>query len=542
MISFQNMTMAYGSKLLFADVSLNLLPNKRYGLVGANGAGKSTLLRILMGTEELMAGQVIVGKGLRVGWLQQDQFLHENDRVIDVVMQGRADLWKVFQEKESLLARAATEWTDEMGYELGEIEEKIAMLGGYEAEALAGELLMGLGVPMTNHEGPLGALSGGYKMRVLLAKALFNQPDILLLDEPTNHLDVMTISWLEAYLKNKFRGTVIFISHDRSFLNNLATHILDIDYGDIIPYAYSYDGFLKEKALMAEQRDSERERAEQKKKKMQEFVDKFKAKASKAKQAQSRMRMIEKMEMPDKRTSSRRAPAFAFEPERESGKVPIKVEDLAKSYDRTLFQKLSLTVHRGDKIAFVGPNGVGKSTLLKIMQELVPADKGTITWGNFAKIGYFAQDHHDLIDQSTTALKWLMSEFTHLNEQTIRGMLGRMLLGGDEAEKPTSHLSGGEAARVLFAHLMLSKPNVLILDEPTNHLDLESVVGLANALKKFEGTVLLVSHDRHFVSAIAKRLVVMSPQEILTFNGSYTDFVNKHGDDYLSRLWMKKYG
>jgi len=538
MITLENLTMTYGARLLFEGANLNLNAGSRYGVVGANGTGKSTFLRILMGEESPADGQFTFPKYSKVGWLKQDQFLFEDEPIIEIVLRGDEALWSALSAKDKLIQ--ADDWTEEACIEIAELEETISKNDGYTAEARAQTLLSGLGIPQDYHHRPLNALSGGYKLRVLLAQTLFNNPDILLLDEPTNHLDIMTIKWLEDYLINQFRGVLVFISHDRNFLNNLSTHILDIDYGEIIEYTGNFDKFLKDKELIVIQKMTEKKHAEKKIENMQKFVDKFKYKPSKAKQAMSRMKMIEKMEVPDIKKSSRIAPNFQFKQQRHSGKAVLNVKKIAKSYgEKQVLKGVNFQVQRGERIALIGHNGIGKSTLLKIIMNLIPANEGESAFGFETHVSYFAQDHHDQLTGNFTIFEWLCNQRPQDLDSTIRNALGKMLFTQDDQFKPIQTLSGGEAARVLFARIMLENPNVIILDEPTNHLDIESINALAKALKSFDGTLIFVSHDRHFVSKIASRVIALSENGIKDHKGSYREYLKTFGDDYLNRAWLK---
>lgn len=523
MININELSMSYGEKLLFYDVNLNLNTNTRYALVGANGCGKSTFLKLLNGEEEALSGTVSISKSTTIGWLKQDQFRYEDTRITDVVIQGKPALWQALTEKEELLA--GSDWNDAIGNRLGELEEIIAHHNGYEAEAFAEKLLIGLGVPQNYHHQPLKALSGGFKLRVLLAQALFQEPDLLLLDEPTNHLDIISVAWLEKYLKNEYSGLLLFISHDVSFINRLADYILDVDYGEIRQYSGNYQKFLEEKKLIEEQKLHILKNLEERIASMQSFVDKFRSKASKARQAQSRLKMIEKIELPDIKQSSRVAPNFQFTPLRPSGKRVLKVKNLSKHFqDKEIFNKVNFEVHRGERIAILGTNGVGKSTLIKALLGKITHDDGEYEWGHESHISYFSQDHHDSLNKHISALEWL-TEQTNKPEQRVRQALGQMLFPKDDVHKDILALSGGEAARLLLAKIMLEANNILVLDEPTNHLDLEAIEALASALRNFTGTVIFVSHDRHFVDKIADRILFLSKDKKLRdFHGSYFDF------------------
>lgn len=523
MITLNSLGMAFGSKLLFYDVNLNLNSGNSYALVGANGCGKSTFFKLVTGEEELTSGDIVIPKDVSIGWLKQDQFKYEETPIQDIVLQGRAGLWDAMQEKEKILA--SEEWDDAKGIRFGEIEETIFHYDGYNALTEVERILTGLGIAPEYHCKALKELSGGYKLRVLLAKILFQSPSILLLDEPTNHLDIISIKWLEEYLKNTFKGLLIFISHDVEFINNLATSILDIDYGEIRKYPGNYDKFLAEKALIQEQKTIEKKSAEQKVAQLQKFVDRFGAKASKAAQARSRQKMIEKIEIPDIVNSSRVAPTFNFIPKRPSAKSVCKLKSISKAFkNKQLFKDFNYEIHRQDKIAILGVNGRGKSTLIKILMGIIPADNGEFSWGNEVRISYFSQDHHELLRESQTALDWLHDNVSGANDQQVRKMLGQMLFTKDDVHKNILSLSGGEAARLLLAKVMLDAPNVLILDEPTNHMDIETIEVLANALSRYTGTIIFVSHNRYFTQKIANRILYFSEGlGLKDFRGKYSE-------------------
>jgi len=522
--------MHYGSQLLFSDVNLTLTKGKRYGIVGANGTGKSTLLKILCKEEEQTNGTIGIPKNATVGWLKQDQYLHEEKRLIDIVIQGRPELWRSFQEKNTLLEEE--NWTDEMVEKLSQCEENIERLEGYSAESLAEKLLIGLGIPHDRHESPLKELSGGFKIRVLLARTLFNVPDILLLDEPTNNLDIQAIRWLERYLQQDFQGLLIFVSHDRKLLNTLTTHILDVDYGSIQVYTGNFETFLKLKEKQFEQKETEKKHVERKVKELERFVEKFKSKASKARQAMSREKMIDRIDIPELEKSSRAAPKFNFKQKRPSGKIVLKCKEIYKSYDNNpVLLGVSTQIERGEKIAVLGANGMGKSTLLKIILSLINADEGEFSWGHETHVSYFSQNHHELLNSSISAYHWLSNQLGHENIAILRSLLAMALFTQDDAHKNVLNLSGGKSARLVLASMIGQHDNVLILDEPTNHMDLESIDSLSSALKNFEGTVICVSHDRHFVSDIADRILILNEEGLHSFNGSYQEFVSSHNDD-----------
>jgi ATPase subunit of ABC transporter with duplicated ATPase domains len=537
MITFNQLGMTYGQKLLFCDVTLTLNTGQAYALVGANGCGKSTFFKLITGEEEASFGEILIPKEASIGWLKQDQFRYEDTPIRDIVMQGKTPLWNALQEKDELLAQ--TTWGDKEGFRLAELDEVIYHEDGYNASSEIESILLGLGIAAEYHDRPLSALSGGYKLRVLLAQTLFQRPSILLLDEPTNHLDIVSIRWLEKFLKTEYKGLVIFISHDIDFINNLADNIFDIDYGEIRKYSGAYSRFLEEKNLIQEQKRIEKKSAEEKIAHLQKFVDRFGAKASKASLARSRMKMIEKIEIPDIVNSSRIAPHFHFAPTRPSGKQVCKVQTLSKSYpDRPLFKQLNFEIKRGDRIAIMGANGRGKSTLLKALLNLVTPDSGTITWGNEVHLSYFSQDHHDLLNRSMSVWQWLNDSSAKHTEQQLRKTLGQMLFPKENVDKDILALSGGEAARLLLAKVMLESPNVLILDEPTNHMDIETIDALADALVRYTGTLIFVSHNRHFIEKIATRILYFSDASgIRDFKNGYAEFV---ADGILDELSSSK--
>ncbi|WP_341756660.1 MULTISPECIES: ABC-F family ATP-binding cassette domain-containing protein [unclassified Candidatus Tisiphia] len=537
MIITTNLAMSYGAKILFTDVNVHIRNGNRYGLVGANGAGKSTLFKVLIKEEEASIGEVNIVKKARIGCLKQDQFLYENTSIINTVIAGRSELWQALQEKEKILENDQCD--EESGYRLGELEQIIADNDGYISEIFAIELLLGLGIQEKYHYQPLSVLSGGYKLRVLLAQSLFNNPDILLLDEPTNHLDIVSIYWLENYLKQKFKGALVFISHDLAFLNNISTHILDIDYGTIKTYTGNYDVFVRDKQLIADQKLKDLTNIEKKIATMQVFVDKFRASASRAKQSASREKQIEKMELPDIQKSSRISPYFNFKQKRPSGKLVLQVKGVSKNYEnKKILNNVSFTVTRGEKIVIIGPNGIGKSTLLKILLGKISSDLGSYEWGYETRISYFAQDHHELLNENINIIDWLSNQIPTENDNTLRSILGQLLFRKDEVNKNILNLSGGEGARLLLAKIILEEGNILVLDEPTNHLDIESKHMLKNALINYPGTLILVTHDRDFASSIATRIIALSHQTITDFKGKYQEYLAKYSNDYLDSNWV----
>ncbi|MFW6331127.1 MAG: ABC-F family ATP-binding cassette domain-containing protein [Gemmatimonadota bacterium] len=533
MISVSNLAKEFGDRTLFADVSFQLNPGERYGLVGANGAGKTTLLNILSGHEPATSGTVSIPSKLDLGVLRQDQFLYEDEEILAVALRGNPELWEALVERERILANASDHF-DAKRY--GAVEETLRRLDGYAAEARAAEILEGLGIPAEAHHNPLSTLSGGFKLRVLLARTLAGRPDALLLDEPTNHLDILSIRWLEKFL-TRFPGPVVVISHDHRFLDNVVTHILDVDYRTVTLYHGDYSAFMEKKAAERERREKEIASREREIAHHQQFVDRFRAKASKARQAQSKLRLIEKKaeELEPLAPSSRRYPSFRFEPFRPSGRDVLEIDGVTKAYgDNRVLHGVDLEVRRGDRLAIMGPNGVGKSTLLKIaVGELTP-DTGATEWGHNVRVGYFAQDHHEKLDHpGVTAAQWIASQHPGTTTTFLRGALGAVLFSGDEAEKPLSALSGGEATRLVFCDLALRRPNVLVLDEPTNHLDLESIEALVEALRDYDGTLVLVSHDRWFVAQLANRVVEITAVGIRDYRGTYEEYVHWCGDDHL---------
>jgi len=533
MISVSNIGKAYGDRVLFMGATFQLNPGERYGLVGANGSGKTTFLNILSGDDEASEGTVAIPKRLRVGVLRQDQFLFEDESILGVALMGNPELWQAIVEKEKLLANAANHFDADR---FSQLEETIQRHDGYTAEARAATILEGLGIPEAVHRNPLRTLSGGFKLRVLLAQVLAGAPDVLFLDEPTNHLDILSIRWLETFL-SEFAGPVVVISHDHRFLDNVATHILDVDYATVTLYHGNYTRFLEAKASERERREKDIASRERDIAQLQKFVDRFKAKASKARQAQSKVRMIEKKagSMEELAQSSRRYPTFLFTQTRPSGKEVLKVKGVRKSFgDKEVLHGVDLTVNRGDRLAIMGPNGIGKSTLLKIIMGDLAPDAGVVEWGYETQPGYFAQDHHEQMGTLTqTAEDWIWGVCPDKDLGYVRGRLALMLFTGDDPKKRLDTLSGGEAARLVFSRICIERPNVLILDEPTNHLDLESIEALVEGLQKFDGTLILVSHDRWFVGQLATRVVEIRPDRIVDYLGTYEEFVHFLGDDHL---------
>jgi ATPase subunit of ABC transporter with duplicated ATPase domains len=547
MLSVNEVTQSYGGKLLFDNVNVTFSPGKRFGLTGPNGAGKSTFMKFLAGDAEPQKGSVSRPKKTSI--LRQDQFAYEEQRVLDVVIMGNKRLWDAMTEKDTLLKRAEAgeEFTEEMGMRLGDLETIVGEEDGYTAEQEAAKLLDGLGIVEEDHGGPMKKLSGGYKVRVLLAQALFGKPECLLLDEPTNSLDLDSIKWLEEFLL-AYEGVCVVISHDRHFLNAVATHIADIDYEQIIVYTGNYDDMVLQKSQVRSRIESENADKSKKVEQLKDFVARFGA-GTRASQVQSRKKEIEKLQGAELKKSNISRPYIRFEiGARPSGKHVLRVEKLSKTFPGEggkepiqIVKDLNLMILRGDKVAIIGPSGIGKTTLLRLFLDQVAKDAGEVVWGHETRIGYFAQDLHEGIPKDAVLWEWLYSldepptPADRASKEDIRNLLGRMLFSGDEALKKLGVLSGGETARVLFAKLMLLKQNVLVFDEPTNHLDLESISALRDAIKRYEGTVLFVTHDRDLVADAATRIFAMSKHGIEDFNGPYDEFLRKIGEVRLDR-------
>ncbi len=534
MISVSNVTMRYGSKLLFEDVSVTFTTGRRYGLTGPNGAGKSTFMKVLTGEIDAQKGTVVRPK--KVGVLKQDQYEFDAFRVIDTVIMGNKGLWAALEEREHIYAKA--ELTDEDGSRLGELEGIVGDEDGYEAESNAAVLLQGLDIPDELHERKMSELQGGQKVRVLLAQALFGNPEALLLDEPTNYLDLESIHWLEEFL-GRYNGTVITISHDRHFLNNVCTHTADIDYETIIVYTGGYDEMVLQKTSIRTRIESQNEQREKKIAQLNDFIARFSA-GTRSSQVNSRKKEVERLATSELARSNIARPFIAFKMERPSGKNVLEVENVNKSYTQPdgktehVINNFSVAVQRGEKVVLIGRNGQGKTTLLKALlangpgveeSDATAIDSGSVKWGHEVQIGYFAQDHTSSIPKGTTAAEWLHTFDPKATKEDIRGILGQMLFRGEEGLKKTEALSGGEAARLLFCKIMLQKPNVLVFDEPTNHLDLESINALNQAIQKYEGTVFLVTHDEDLIEEAGTR--------IWHFEGGPTDFrITDHKGPY----------
>jgi ATPase subunit of ABC transporter with duplicated ATPase domains len=532
MIAVSDLGKSFGPQTLFEGASIQFNPGNRYGLVGANGSGKTTFLKILAGDELPSEGTVALPKRLKLGVLKQDHFRYEHMPILEVAMMGDHEVWEAMVEKEQLLANADQEFDADR---YAEVEDLILRHDGYTLEARAGEVLEGLGIPTEVHRQPMSTLSGGFKLRVLLAQVLASDPDVLLLDEPTNHLDILSIRWLEKFMVESYKGTAIVISHDHRFLDNICTHIVDVDYETVTLYPGNYNAFLAAKAGNRDRKEAEIEKREAEIARHKEFVDRFRAKATKARQAQSKIKMIEKIVIERLPQSSRRYPTFKFKQVRPSGRQALEMEGISKSFgDKNVLRDVSLKVERGDRIAIIGPNGIGKSTLLKIAVGQVEPDAGRVEWGYETYPGYFSQDHNEVPKGSKQSVEaWLWESVPGEPIGFVRGNLGMVLFSGDDVKKHVGSLSGGEAARLVFCKLSVTKPNVLILDEPTNHLDLEAIEALVEGLREYDGTLIFVSHDRWFVSQLANRIFEISPKGINDFVGTYDEYLERLGDDHL---------
>ncbi|MEJ1377644.1 MAG: ABC-F family ATPase [Candidatus Sedimenticola sp. (ex Thyasira tokunagai)] len=528
MISTANITMQFGAKPLFENISVKFGGGNRYGLIGANGCGKSTLMKILGGDIEPTSGNVSVDPNERLGKLRQDQFAYEEYTVLDTVIMGHEELWKIKQERDRIYS--LPEMSEEEGMLVADLEVEFAELDGYTAESRAGELLMGLEIPLEQHTGPMSAVAPGWKLRVLLAQALFAEPDIMLLDEPTNNLDINTIRWLEDVL-NERNSTMIIISHDRHFLNSVCTHMADLDYGELRVYPGNYDEYMTAASQVREQQLAGNAKKKAQIAELQTFVSRFSANASKAKQATSRARQIEKITLDEIKPSSRQNPFIRFDQEKKLYRLALEFEGLSKGYDdKPLFSGLDMMVEVGERIAIIGPNGIGKTTLLRSLvgpgQGGLSPDSGTVKWSENVTIGYYAQDHASDFKGDMTLFEW-MSQWRQPgdDEQAVRSYLGRLLFSQKEIDKSVNVISGGEQGRMLFGKIMMHKPNVLVMDEPTNHLDMESIESLNTALENYPGTIIFVSHDREIVSSLATRIIELTPEGVITFSGSYEEYL-----------------
>jgi ATPase subunit of ABC transporter with duplicated ATPase domains len=525
MISTANLTIQFGAKPLFENVSVKFNNSNRYGLIGANGCGKSTLMKILGGELKPTSGQVMLEPFVRLGKLRQDQFAFEEFSVLDTVIMGHEELWQVKAERERIYN--LPEMSEDDGMKVADLEVRFAELDGYTAEARAGELLLGLDIPLHQHAGLMSNIAPGWKLRVLLAQALFSNPEVLLLDEPTNNLDIDTIRWLEGVLQNS-KSTIIIISHDRHFLNKVCTHIADLDYGELRVYPGNYDDYMMASTQAREKLLSDNAKKKEQIADLQSFVSRFSANASKAKQATSRAKQIDKIQLEDVKPSSRVSPYIRFTQNKKLHRQAVTAENISKSFDRTLFDKLSFQIEAGERVAIIGPNGAGKTTLLRCLLGDIEIDSGKVKLAEQAEPGYYAQDHAADFAHDMPLFDW-MKQWTNGDNQLVRGALGRMLFSGDDSTKSVKVISGGEKGRMLFGKFSLINPNVLFLDEPTNHLDMESIEALNLALENFPGTQIFVSHDREFVSSLATRIIDMRPTGIVDFKGNYEDYLRSQG-------------
>lgn len=524
MISASGITMRYGKRTLFENVGIKFRPGHRYGLIGANGSGKSTFMKILTGQIEQSAGEVSIDQGCTLGYLKQHFEGDETVSILDTVCMGDEKLWTLHLERDDLYSK--TDLNDHENERIMVIEDEYDQAGGYMMETEAAKLLGGLGFPEEDHEKPISTLQGGWRLRVLLAQVLFARPDILLLDEPTNHLDLASIGWLVEFLK-RYEGTVIVISHDRYFLNQVSTHTADLDYQEIRMFTGNYDDFMTTNEMLLEKNRKDYAAKEKRAKELKHFISRFSANASKAKQATSRQKELEKIELVKMKPSSRVMPYIVFAPRERLGDRVIDATGISKTYDETLWEGLDLSIANNEKIAIIGTNGVGKTTLLKALIGELKPDNGEVSFGETVQVSYFPQESSELIKTDEPATDWLSKYAPEdgIDETELRAAMGRMLFRGEEALKPVNVLSGGERARLIVAKMLLEGGNVLALDEPTNHLDLESIEALNYALTQVEETVLFVSHDREFISSLATRIIEIEDGKVIDYPGTYSDFL-----------------
>ncbi len=523
MLVSSNLSIQFGAKPLFENVSVKFADGNRYGLIGANGSGKSTLMKILGGDLEPSTGNVSTDPMERIGKLKQDQFAFEKYTVIDTVIMGNTELWKVKEERDAIYANP--EMSEADGIRAADLEGEFAELDGYTAESRAGELLLGVGIPIQQHFGLMSQVAPGWKLRVLLAQVLFSDPDIMLLDEPTNNLDIDTIRWLESVL-NERNCTMIIISHDRHFLNSVCSHMADLDYRELRLYPGNYDEYMTASTMKQEQLQSDNAKKKAQISELKAFVSRFSANASKSKQATSRSKQIDKIQLAEIKPSSRQNPFIRFEQEKKLHRLALEVEGVSKSYQENLFQDLNLMIEVGERVAIIGPNGIGKTSLLRCLQGDLEVTSGEVKWSENVNIGYYAQDHAADFEEDKPLLDWM----THWgqegdDEKAIRSTLGRLLFSQKDINKSVKVISGGEQGRMLFGKLMLSKPNVLLMDEPTNHLDMESIESLNLALDNYKGTLIFVSHDREFVSSLATRVLEITARGVVDFRGGYEEYL-----------------
>ena len=531
MISVNNVSLRYGQRKLFSDVNIVFSPGNCYGLIGANGSGKSTFLKILSGEIDSTAGDVVIASGKWISTLKQDQFAFDEYTLLTTVIMGHKKLYEIITEKDALYSK--TPFSDEDGIRASELEGEFADLQGWSAESDAAKLLSDLGIEESLHAAQMKQLEAGQKVRVLLAQALFGNPDILLLDEPTNHLDVEACMWLEEFLCD-FKNTAIVVSHDRHFLDKVCTHIADIDFGKIHLYPGNYTFWSEASQLAARQRSEANKKIEERRKELKDFIARFSSNASKSRQATSRKKILEKLTIDDIEPSSRKYPYINFEQERQAGNDILSIDNLFKAVDgQAMFERLNITIYNGDKVAFVGPNDLAKTTLFQVLMNEAQADSGSFKWGTSTARAYYPRDNSEFFRVDLSVVDWLRQYSANTEQEFIRSFLGRMLFSGDESLKPVNVLSGGEKAKCMLARMMVSQPNVLILDEPTNHLDLEAITSLNRGLEKFRGIILFSSHDHQLVQTVANRIIEITPK-------GYIDRAGMTFDEYLSSEQIKQ--
>ena len=526
MIATSNLSVQFGGRKLFDEVDIKFTEGNCYGIIGPNGAGKSTFLKVLTGEMESTSGQVIIDKGKRLSFLKQDHFAYEEDEVLNVVMMGHTRLYEIMKEKEALYSKE--EFTEEDGHLAAELEGEFAELDGWEAETNAEKFLIGLGIGAELHHKFMKELTEPEKVKVLLAQAIFGNPDILLLDEPTNGLDLKAVKWLEDFLMDLENTTVLVVSHDRHFLNKVCTHIADIDYGKIKMFVGNYDFWYESNQLMQELIRNQNKKLEQKKKELQDFIARFSANASKSKQATSRKKQLDKLQFEDMQVSNRKYPYIEFKPDRDAGNNLLRVEGLTKTIDgEKVLDNVSFTIHTGDKVVILSNNDIAKTTLFQILAGEIEPDSGTYEWGVTTSQSYFPKDNSEYFEEVDLSLiDWLRQFSKDQDEQYVRGFLGRMLFSGEEAKKMAKVLSGGEKVRCMLSKMMLSGANVLLLDNPTDHLDLESITSLNKSLERFNGTVLFTTHDHEFIQTIATKIIEITPKGIVEKEMEYDDYLN----------------
>ena len=540
MISTSNLSVQFGGRKLFDEVDIKFTPGNCYGIIGPNGAGKSTFLKILTGEAESTSGEVIIDKNKRLSFLKQDHFAYEDEQVLNVVMMGHTKLYDIMMKKNELYSK--TEFTEEDGELAAELEGEFAELDGWEAETNAEKFLIGLGIGAELHHKLMKELTEPEKVKVLLAQAIFGNPDILLLDEPTNGLDLKAVRWLEEFLMNLENTTVLVVSHDRHFLNKVCTHIADIDYGKIKMFVGNYDFWYESNQLMQDLIRNQNKKLEQKRKELQDFIARFSANASKSKQATSRKKQLEKLQFEDMQVSNRKYPYIEFKPEREAGNNMLKVENLSKTIDgEKVLDNISFTVNTGDKVVILSNNDIAKTTLFQILAGEIEPDSGTYEWGMTTSQSYFPKDNSEYFENVDLSLiDWMRQFSTDQHEEYVRGFLGRMLFSGEEARKMAKVLSGGEKVRCMLSKMMLSGANVLLLDNPTDHLDLESITSLNKSLIRFPGTVLFTTHDHEFIQTVANKIIEITPNGILEKEMEYDDYINDENvQQRLSELYGK---